>query len=187
MTCIENMARIQHRQLNYQSHTCHNFDMLINTFDLWWLKLSEGPPNPASIPPATSLAREWLAEAIISHSILTLSGWWAGRQGFQTGTVGWLCYQGRCQIIEAWESVTWILLVVTQTCSLLADWATPSDSWPKIPIMSASTKVKVREKICKSGRTPKDEVDNAWWYFIHDHMYIKYNVYHYQIIKPPHQ
>ena len=51
--------------------------MLIKTFDLWWLKLSEVPPNPTSILSATSLVREWLAKVIISHSILTLSGWWA--------------------------------------------------------------------------------------------------------------
>ena len=86
------------------------------------------PPNPASIPSATSLAREWLAEAIIGHSILTQSGWWACGQGFQTGTAGWLCYQGQCPILEAWESVTWILLVVIHSCSLLTDWARPSDS-----------------------------------------------------------
>ena len=106
MACIENIAKVQHRQLNYQSHASHNCDMLIKTFDLWWLKLSEVPPNPASIPSATSLAREWLAKAIISHSILTLSGWWVGGQGFQTGTAGWLCYQGQCQILEVWE---WVL------------------------------------------------------------------------------
>ena len=90
MACIENIAKIQHRQLNYQSIASQNCDMLIKTFDLWWLELSEVPPNPASIPSATSLAREWLAKAIISHSILTLSGWWVGGQGFQTGTAGWL-------------------------------------------------------------------------------------------------
>ena len=128
IACVENIAKIQHRQLNYQSHTCHNCDMLIKTFDLRWLKLSEVPPNPASIPSATSLAREWLAEAIIGHSILTQSGWRAGGQGFQTRTAGWLCYQGQCQILEAWESVTWILLVVIHSCSLLTDWARPSDS-----------------------------------------------------------
>ena len=101
MAKIENMARIQHRQLNFQSHTCHNCVMLIKTFDLWLLKLSEVPPNPASIPSATSLAHEWLAKAIIGHSILTLSGWWAGEQGFQAGTGGLLCYQGQSQILEA--------------------------------------------------------------------------------------
>ena len=37
IACIENIAKIQHRQLNYQSHTCHHCDMLIKTFDLWWL------------------------------------------------------------------------------------------------------------------------------------------------------
>ena len=79
MACIANMARIQHRQLNYQPHTCHNCDMLIMKFDLWWPELSEVPQNPASIPSATSLAREWLAEALFSQSILTLSGWWARR------------------------------------------------------------------------------------------------------------
>ena len=182
IACIENIAKIQHRQLNTQSHTCHHCDMLIKTFDLWWLnslrprrngrynaddifkciflkenvciptkislnfvpkgpinnipalvkimawrrpgdkplsepmlifvpthicvtrpqwvKLSEVPPNPASIPSATSLAREWLAEAIIGHSDLTQSGWWAGGQGFQTGTAGWLCYKGQCQILS---------------------------------------------------------------------------------------
>ena len=112
IACIENMARIQHNQLNYQSHTCHNCDMLIKKFDLWWPKLSEVPQNPTFILAATSLAREWLAEALFRHSILTLSGWWAGGQGFQTGTAGWLCYQGQCQILEAWESVTWTLLEV---------------------------------------------------------------------------
>ena len=106
MACIENIAKIQHRQINYQSYAWHNCDMLIKTLDLWWLNLSEVPPNPASIPSATSLAWEWLAKAIISQSILTLSGWWAGGQGFQTGTVGWLCYQGQCQILEVWE---WVL------------------------------------------------------------------------------
>ena len=105
MACMENIAKIQHRKLNYQSHACHNCDMFIKTFDLLWLKLSEVPPNPASIHSAKSLACEWLAEAIISHSIWTLSGWWAGGQGFQTGTVGWLCYQGQCQILEVWERV----------------------------------------------------------------------------------
>ena len=120
IACIENIAKIQHRQLNYQSHTCtcQNCDMFIKTFDLWWLKLSEVPPKPASIPSATSLAREWLVEAITGHNILTQSGWWAGRQGFQTGTAGWLCYQGQCQILEVWESVIWILLVVIHSCTL---------------------------------------------------------------------
>ena len=106
LACIENIAKVQHTQLNYQSHASHNCDMLIKTFDLWWLKLSEVPPNPASIPSATSLAHEWLANAIISHSILPLSGWWVGGQGFQTGTAGWLGYQGQCQILEVWE---WVL------------------------------------------------------------------------------
>ena len=126
---IENMARIQYRQLNFQSHTCHNCVMLIRTFDLWWLKLSEVPQNPASIPSATSLAPEWLAKAIIGHIILTLSGWWAGGQGFQAGTGGVLGYQGQSQILETWESVIWILLVVTHNWSLLANWARPFDSW----------------------------------------------------------
>ena len=39
------------------------------------------------------------------------------------------CYQGQCQILEAWESVTWILLELIHTSSLLADWTRPSDSW----------------------------------------------------------
>ena len=128
MACIENIAKMQHRQLNYQSHTCHNCDILIKTFDLRWLKRSEVPQNPASIPSASSVAREWLVEAIIGHSILTQSGWWAGGQGFQTGTAGWLCYQGQCQILQARESMTWTLLVVIRCCSLLTDWARPSDS-----------------------------------------------------------
>ena len=129
MAYIENMATIQHRQLNFQSHTCHNCVMLMKTVDLWWLKLSEVPQNLASIPSATYLVPEWLAEAIIGHSILTLSGWWAGGQGFQAGTGGLLRYQGQFQILEPWESVTWILLVVTHTCSLLTNWAKPFDSW----------------------------------------------------------
>ena len=120
IACIENITKIQHRQLNYQSHTYHNYDMLIKTFDLWWLKLPEVPPNPASIPSATSLAREWLARAIISHSILTLTGWWAGRQGFQTGTAGWLCYQGQF-------SCMFVSLLVLEG----SDWQTPTAPlWP---------------------------------------------------------
>ena len=89
MACIENIAKIQHRQLNYLSLTCHNCAMLIKTFDLWWLKQSEVTPNPASIPSATSLAHQWLAEAIIVHSIFTLSGWLAGGQGQGQGGGGW--------------------------------------------------------------------------------------------------
>ena len=121
MEYIENMASKQHGQLNFKSHTCHNCVMLIKIFLLWWLKLSEVPQNPASIPYATSLEREWLAKAIIGPSILTLSGWRAGGQGLQAGTGELLCYQGQSQILEAWESVTWILPVVTHTCSLLAN------------------------------------------------------------------
>ena len=128
------------------------------------------PQNPASIPSATSLVCEWLAKAITGHSILTLSGWWAGGQGFQAGTGGLLCYQGQSQILEAWESVTWLLLVVTHTCNLLANLCVPDCYLPEIPNMIASTKVKVREKLSKTGRTPKDGV--AWWYFIHNHRYM---------------
>ena len=135
---------------------------------------SELPQNPASIPSATSLAREWPAEALFSHNILIISGWWAGWQGFKTGTGGDDCYQGQCQILEALESVTWILLEVIHTCSLLAYCVRLSDSWLLI------TGVKQERH--------QNEVDNAWWYFIHDHMCIKvyiYNAYHYQIIKTP--
>ena len=88
MACIENMSRIQHRQLNYRSHTCHNCDMLIMKFDLWWPELSEVPQNPASIPSATSLAREWLAEALFSTQYLDpiwLVSWWVGVPGRDSG------------------------------------------------------------------------------------------------------
>ena len=88
MACIENMSRIQHRQLNYRSHTCHNCDMLIMKFDLWWPELSEVPQNPVSIPSATSLAREWLAEALFSTQHLDpiwLVSWWVGVPGRDSG------------------------------------------------------------------------------------------------------
>ena len=126
MTCIENMAWKQ--QLNYQSHSCRNRDMLIKTFDLWWLKLSEVPQNPASIP--SSIYRKWFGNGWLRLKLATpswpyLAAELVGRGSMQG--LGWLCYQG--QILEAWESVAWILLVVTHTYSLLTDWARPSDSW----------------------------------------------------------
>ena len=126
IACIENIAKIQHRQPNYQSHTCHNCDMFIKTFDLWWLKLSEVPPK-TSLYTFCNISRMagWGYNWPQHLDLIWLMSWWAG---FQTGTAGWLCYQGQCQILEVWESVIWILLVVIHSCTLLIDWARPSDS-----------------------------------------------------------
>ena len=58
-----------------------------------------------------------------------LVSWWAGLPDRDSGVTLLSRYQGQCQILEAWESVTWMLLVVIHSCSLLTDWARPSESW----------------------------------------------------------